>query len=99
MSDGHPDAAKRLMLQPTHYLALWASTGELIACVPFGQHAQLRHEAITRLLDNPEAYDAGALAVYPVALTDDPHDIPPGFDPVYAGRDLPGGHVAAWTPS
>jgi hypothetical protein len=87
------------MLQPTHYLALWASTGELIACVPIGEHAQLRHEAITRLLDNPDAYDAGALAVYPVALTDDPDDVPPGFGPVYAGLGLPGGHVAAWTPS
>jgi hypothetical protein len=87
------------MLQPTHYLALWTSTGELTACVPIGEHAQLRHETITRLLDNPGAYDAGALAVYPVALTKDPNDTLPGFGQVYAGRGLAEGHVIAWTPA
>jgi hypothetical protein len=57
--------------QPTHYLALWIPTGELVACVPIGEHVQLRHQAVTRLLDSADAYGAGALAVYPVALTDD----------------------------
>ena len=68
------------MLQPTHYLALWMPTGELIACVPIGEHLQFHHDALTHLLDDPAAYDHGVLAVYPVALTDDPDDMPPGFD-------------------
>jgi hypothetical protein len=66
--------------------------------VPIGEHVRLRHEAITCLLDNPDAYNAGALAVYPVALTDNLDNIPLGFGPVYAGLGLPGGHMAAWTP-
>ena len=87
------------MLQPTHYLALWMPTGELIACVPIGEHLQFHHDALTHLLEDPAAYDDGVLAVYPVALTDDPDDMPPGFDPVYAGPDLPDGYAAAWAPA
>jgi hypothetical protein len=98
MNDRHPDTLQSGWLQPTHYLALWTSTRKLIACVPIGEHVQLRHEAITCLLDNPDAYNAGALAVYPVALTDNLDNIPPGFGPVYAGLGLPGGYKAAWTP-
>jgi hypothetical protein len=72
---------------------------ELIACVPINEHVHFHHNTLTRLLDNPAAYEVGVLAVYPVALTDDPNDTPPGFNPVYTGIGLPDGHVAAWTPS
>jgi hypothetical protein len=85
--------------QPTHYLALWTPTGELIACVPIGEHVQLRHRAVTRLLDSADAYDAGALVVYPVALTDNSNDVPLGFDRVYTGMGLPGGNAVAWAPT
>jgi hypothetical protein len=87
------------MLQPTHYLALWQPTGELMACVLMGCDIQLHPDAISRLMHNPAAYDTGAVAVYPVALTDDPDDMPPGFDPVYAGTGLPDGLAAAWVPT
>jgi hypothetical protein len=86
------------MLQPTHYLALWMPTGELMACVPIGQNIHLHPDAIQRMLDNPDDYHDGALALHVVALTDDPDDTPPGFDPVYAGMGLPDGYAAAWTP-
>jgi hypothetical protein len=84
------------MLRLTHYLALWQPTGELMACVPFGRDIQIHPDALTRLLANPGDYDDGALAVYFVALTDDPDDLPPGFDAVYSGLGLPDGQAAAW---
>ena len=87
------------MLRPTHYLALWVATGELIASVPISQHLQFHRDALTHLLHDPAAYDDGILAVYSVALTDDPDDMPPpGFDSVYAGPGLPDGYAAAWNP-
>jgi hypothetical protein len=63
--------------------------------VPIGEHVQLRHRAVTRRLDSADAYDSGALVVYPVALTDDPDDVPLGFDWVYTGIWLPGGNAVA----
>jgi hypothetical protein len=87
------------MLQPTHYLVLWQPTGELMACVPFGRDIQFHPDAISRMMDNPAAYSDGAMAVYPVALTDDPDDMPPGFNPVYVGLGLPDGLAAAWVPA
>jgi hypothetical protein len=85
------------LLRPTHYLALQVATGELIASVPISQHLQFHRDALTHLLHDPAAYDDGILAVYSVALTDDPDDMPPpGFDSVYAGLGLPDGYAAAW---
>ena len=90
-------AKSALMLKLTHHLVLWMPTGELMACVPISDNIQLPPDTIRLLLDNPVAYE-GALAVYAVALTDDPDDLPPGSDAVYAGLGLPGGRAAAWTP-
>jgi hypothetical protein len=84
------------MLEPTHYLALWMPTGELMACVPLHQDIHFLLDTIRRMHDNPGDYHDGALALYVVALTDDPDDAPPGFDAIYAGSGLPDGHAAAW---
>jgi hypothetical protein len=87
------------ILEPTHYLALWMPTGELMACIPISDNLLLPPDAIRRVKDNPAAYDRGALAVYAVALTDNPDDMPPGFDPIYVGIGLPDGLAAAWVPT
>jgi hypothetical protein len=80
------------MLQPTHYLAL-------MACVPMGRDIQLHPDAISRLREDPAAYGQGSVTVYPVALTGDPDDMPPGFNLVYAGMGLPDGLAAARVPA
>jgi hypothetical protein len=96
---GLPKTPSAPMLEPTHYLALWMPTGELMACVPINQDIHFLPDTIRRMHDNPGDYDDGALALYVVALTDDPDDEPPGFDAIYAGGGLPDGHAAAWAPA